>query len=275
MAIARPKIPSTPPFSLRVYVFLPPVVSQIHWLLPSVVSEYTSSFLQLAGPPKYIGIYLPLRLFASSGMVRPSKYIGFYLPLSPSMRIFASSWLVHPRYMFRSALTITVFTSHFQTSYILHSFHIFILHSLHIFMVRKFYTITKTLTMVRTLDTRSENDESLRSVARDLGVDSSQLRRWKSQTTHFVELLSPSRGTRVNTEAASVHPGRQSCLHDIEEELISFIWEKLEQGLAVSVRMVLMKASQLDSEFRRKTSRAKDQAIRGFISFASYSPLMI
>ena len=65
----------------------------------------------------------------------------------------------------------------------------------------------------------------------------------------------------VNANAASVHRGRKSCLHDIEEDLLAFIFEHREQGLAVSIRMVTMKASQIDAKFRHKTARAKDNTI--------------
>jgi transposase-like protein len=50
-------------------------------------------------------------------------------------------------------------------------------------MPRKGYSISQKLSMVRTLETRCGHDDSLRSVAGQLGVDPSQLRRWKSQKT--------------------------------------------------------------------------------------------
>ena len=65
-------------------------------------------------------------------------------------------------------------------------------------MVRKRYSISQKLSMARTLETRcGENGESLRSVARELGVDPSQLRRWKSQIAQFEDLLSHNNGTSV------------------------------------------------------------------------------
>ena len=121
--------------------------------------------------------------------------------------------------------------------------------------------------MVQTLETRSdENGESLCSVAQELGVDASQLHCWKSQRAQFEELLTHRHGTSVNTGAASIHCGCKSCLHEIEEDHLQFIWEQCEQGLAVSVRMVIMKASQLYAEFRHKTARAKDHAVQHFIA---------
>ncbi|KAL7569581.1 hypothetical protein ACA910_009553 [Epithemia clementina (nom. ined.)] len=118
-------------------------------------------------------------------------------------------------------------------------------------MARKQHSISQKLAMVRTLDQRTRNNrDALRLVARDLGVDPSQLRRWKAQSTRFEEMLSNRKGARVNAAAASVHTGRKSCLHGIEEDLLSFIMESRDQGLAVSIRMVMTKASQLDGQFR-------------------------
>jgi ribosomal protein S12 len=47
------------------------------------------------------------------------------------------------------------------------------------------------------------------------------------------------------------------AIHEQENALV-FIWEIRVQDLPVSVRIVVMKASQIDAEFRRKTARAKD-----------------
>jgi hypothetical protein len=44
----------------------------------------------------------------------------------------------------------------------------------------------------------------------------------------------------------TLHRGGISCLHVIEDLLLQYIFEEREQGLAVSVRMVILKASQLD-----------------------------
>ena len=120
--------------------------------------------------------------------------------------------------------------------------------------------------MVHTLERcHHDNKESLCSVARELGVDASQLRCWQQQSARIKLLLKCNNGIRVNANAASVHRGRKSCLHDIEEDLLAFIFEHREQGL-VSIRMVTMKASQIDAKFRHKTARAKDHAVRRFVA---------
>jgi hypothetical protein len=71
--------------------------------------------------------------------------------------------------------------------------------------------------------------------------------------------------------ALSVNRGRPSTLQTIEEDLLKWIFEQRECGLAISVRMVTAMAQKLDSAFRRKSDRAKDQAIRRFISAHRFS----
>ena len=131
---------------------------------------------------------------------------------------------------------------------------------------RKQFTISQKVSMIETLESQRENGKSHRSVARDLGVDASQLRRWKKQVAKLKELLKRMEGRRLNTTAKSVHNGRKSCLNNIEDDLLMFILENRQQGMSVSIRMVTTKASQLDGNFRRKTARAKDQAIRRFVA---------
>ncbi|KAL7568411.1 hypothetical protein ACA910_012129 [Epithemia clementina (nom. ined.)] len=129
-------------------------------------------------------------------------------------------------------------------------------------MARKQHSILQKLAMVRTLDQWTHyNRDALHLVARDLGIDPSQLHWWKAQSTRFEELLLNRKGARMNGTAASVHIGHKSCLHEIEEELLSFIMENCDQGLAVSIQMVITKASQLDGQFCCKTARAKDHAV--------------
>jgi hypothetical protein len=106
--------------------------------------------------------------------------------------------------------------------------------------------------MVRTLELRCQTDNnSDSSIAKEFGVE------WKLQQAEFEELLSCSHGTKVNIGAAFIHYGQKSCLHKIEQDLLALIWEQRAQGLAVSIWMVIMKASYLLADFWLKTPRAK------------------
>ena len=101
--------------------------------------------------------------------------------------------------------------------------------------------------MVRILQRRQqENNESHTSIARDLGVDAAQLRRWKKQSAAFNELLA-NRAGGIRSTATSVHRGHPSCLQAHENALLMFILENRQQGIPVSIRMVTTKACQLDN----------------------------
>ena len=89
----------------------------------------------------------------------------------------------------------------------------------------------------------------------------SQLRHWKQQKTKLEELLASRAGSRVNKDKKSIHVGSNSCLSDIENELLNFIFQTREQGVAVSIRMVVTRACELDNTFWHKTNQAKEQAV--------------
>lgn len=127
---------------------------------------------------------------------------------------------------------------------------------------RKYYSISQKYAMVQELNLKQEEEGfSLRAFARQLGVDASQLRRWQQQSIDMKKLTTKKGRGAVKT----LHAGYKCCINQIEEDLLRFIFENREQGFSVSIRMVLMKAANLDTEFRRKTDRAKDQIIRRFV----------
>jgi hypothetical protein len=59
--------------------------------------------------------------------------------------------------------------------------------------------------------------------------------------------------------------GRVSCLAAHQEELLRFIFELREQGMAVSVSMVMIKAAQLSPEFASKSKFARYCSARRFV----------
>jgi hypothetical protein len=118
--------------------------------------------------------------------------------------------------------------------------------------------------MVRTMEERMANDCSLtrRAIARDLGVDASQIRKWQQQIA--LHLLASC--THFNPHARSLHPGMNSSLHGLEELLLRFIFEQREQGIAVDIRMVIDTAKVLDAAFRCKSDSAQYQVVHRFVA---------
>ena len=65
---------------------------------------------------------------------------------------------------------------------------------------------------------------------------------------------------------ASVHAGRPSILAPTGDQLMTWLLQKRDQGVMVSMRLVVVQASGLCARFRRKSARSKDQAVQQFLS---------
>ena len=68
-----------------------------------------------------------------------------------------------------------------------------------------------------------------------------------------------------NIKAKCIHHGKDSCLKEHTEELLRFIFELREQGMAVSVRMVALRGAQLSEQFHEKSGGAQYHSARRFI----------
>lgn len=108
------------------------------------------------------------------------------------------------------------------------------------------------------IDQRQRLGESLRAICRSLGIQPCQARRWKRVRE---KLIQPNKGGR-----ASLHVGRPSILSSIGDQLMTWLLQKRDQGVMVSMRLVVVQASRLSSRFRRKSARSKDQAVRRFLA---------
>ena len=126
---------------------------------------------------------------------------------------------------------------------------------------KRYYTVAEKLAILAELKSRRlDGHSSYRQIARDLGVDPSQLRRWEQQSTKLEEFKE-----KRKRQAKALHDGCKSQLSDIEEELLRYIFESREQGIAMTIRLVTAKACELDSTFCRKSTVAKEHAICRFV----------
>ena len=85
--------------------------------------------------------------------------------------------------------------------------------------------------------------DSLKAVCRDHDVQPSQVRRWRRLNDEW---------KKSNPNAALVNKGRASCLKEVGVDLLRCMFELLEQGMPVLLRMVSLKARELDANFHRK-----------------------
>ena len=113
---------------------------------------------------------------------------------------------------------------------------------------RRRFSNQERLALLRNAKRRVQGGESVRSICADLNIPCHSLRNWSKQSTNFAER---------RPLAKSVYVGRSSDLQAIDEQLLSFLFEKREQGMAVSINMLALEAAKRSPEFRAKASRAR------------------
>ena len=82
--------------------------------------------------------------------------------------------------------------------------------------------------------------------------------RWKKLLNNGVPLL-------PDTRKKSTHDGPLGQLALSEDELLRFIFELRKQGMAVTINMIVIKASILDAGFESKNRFAKYCAVGRFV----------
>ena len=118
---------------------------------------------------------------------------------------------------------------------------------------RRRFTNAERLAIIRNVRRRVEAGESIRGACRALNIIPKQYREWSRTSTAIIN---------HNANAKSTAKGPRSTMPPIEEDLLKFIFELREQGFAVSISAVVMQASRLMPEFKRKSTRARNQSVR-------------
>ena len=117
------------------------------------------------------------------------------------------------------------------------------------------YTARKKLGLISAV--RSVMDKeglSLNKAAASINVSLSLISKWAKQSDILCEALSLCK--------KSSHPGPQGHLSPIEDQLLRFIFELREMGMAVSHLMIVLKASTLSSNFADKSIKARFSAVK-------------
>jgi hypothetical protein len=127
-------------------------------------------------------------------------------------------------------------------------------------------TIGNKLEILRQVEEMQKNGCSLRGAAKEFNVQANQIRRWRKQF-----------GTRSNSlqnrnmNARSVCRGRVSLLEPFEDEILQWLFSLREQGMPVSIGMVVLKARKLaGSVFRSKSEEAQYMICYRFLASHKY-----
>jgi hypothetical protein len=98
---------------------------------------------------------------------------------------------------------------------------------------------------------------SQQAACEEVNIHHSMYALWKKQVGVIVDIK--------NIRSKSLCLGRASCLAPHREELLRFIFELREQGMAVLVSMVAVKAAQISQDFALKSRIAKYNSARRFV----------
>lgn len=107
----------------------------------------------------------------------------------------------------------------------------------------------------KVLKARKDNTDTLKGIAREEELDPSQIRRWLKNYNDLKKM------TWRQQSNWTLHGGRKSSFPK-PNDLVSWVLDLRREGMPVSMGMVILKASQLDGEFRRKKRMAKYSVVR-------------
>ena len=120
---------------------------------------------------------------------------------------------------------------------------------------RRSFTVGEKLQMIRTIEERRQQGESVRNICDEIGIDPRQYRDWRRARNKLISTKKKKR---------SFHGGYVSCIKHMEEELVNWIIEWRDQGAELSYEDVVAKASELDDDFGNKTRISKYHIVRRF-----------
>ncbi len=123
---------------------------------------------------------------------------------------------------------------------------------------RRRFTLQEKMCLVRSIRRKIEADQvSICKACDFVNVHMKQYLAWSKEFNAMKDAK--------NIKAKSLCAGRSSILKPIQEQLLRFIFELREQGMGVSISMVVLKAMFLSREFREKTRNAQYHSVRRFI----------
>jgi hypothetical protein len=125
---------------------------------------------------------------------------------------------------------------------------------------RRRFTIQEKASIIRTVARLMEqHGMTRREACEDLNINPGMHWAWTKSIDAMLEVK------KNNIKAKCIHRGKDSCLTQHKQELLQFIFELREQGMAVSVPMVSIKAAVISEQFRMKSKDAQYHSARRFI----------
>ena len=107
--------------------------------------------------------------------------------------------------------------------------------------------------MVRQLEETLLEGHSLRSVARNLGVQPTQLRKWRAQKVSLAQ-------SKIGKK--SIGRGKKSSIQHLEDQIIPWALHQREAGVPLRYKSLQLQACRLDPAFREKNKSQQYHMIR-------------
>ena len=123
---------------------------------------------------------------------------------------------------------------------------------------RTYLTMAEKKNKVINVNELCDGGASIRAACSIVSIQPKQYRSWSAQLEAGL-LDNPS------PKALTIHKGRPSILGNVEEELVEWIFEKRETGMAISPRHIVLHACELVPELRQKTYENRIFIIRRFM----------
>ena len=123
---------------------------------------------------------------------------------------------------------------------------------------RRRFILQEKLMYLWVIHRKVDKGLSLQEASKSINISHKQILDWKKQVGTMKN--------KNNQHAKSLGDGVTSFLSLYTDNLLSFIFNMRETGMAVSVNSIVLKASQLSREFREKTYTARHSAVCRFIS---------
>ena len=123
---------------------------------------------------------------------------------------------------------------------------------------RRWFTLQEKLMYLWVICWKVDKGLSLQEASKLINISHKQILDWKKQPGIMKN--------KNNQQAKSLGDGVTSFLSPYTDNLLSFIFEMRETGMAVSGNSIILKALQLSREFREKTYTARHSAMHRFIN---------
>jgi transposase-like protein len=122
---------------------------------------------------------------------------------------------------------------------------------------RRRYSHQEKMSLVRSISGKIQTTQvSIRQACRDARINHKLYRSWKREYNQMKEAKNP--------KAKSYCPGRESTLKPIEQDLTRYIFKLREQGIGVSIDVVIRRAASQSRVFCEKSQGAQFSSVRRF-----------